>query len=128
MNIDEAIYTILADALSSYCDTPLEQISPKPIAPGVEYPQVPFSLVDDPSRIDRPERWRRLRVWAKDDDFHTCVAMVDAIYGALSGGYGTVDDEFTFDRIECIDRGGDPQMNAETKKYEAYSDYRVCYH
>lgn len=126
MNVDEAIYTILAAELT--VSTPLEQISPRPIGSDVAYPHVWFQFVDDPERSDRPERWRRMRVHSKDSSYAACIVLVDAIHGALSHGYGTVGDEFDVDNIQCIDRGSDPQENAETKKFETYSDYRVCYH
>jgi len=127
MSVDGALYTILSTELAALMTEPLKQISPKPIDRKVAYPHVWFHLLGDPEGSGRPERWRRLRIHIKDSDFYQCVALVDAVRDALANGFGTIDG-FTFDHIQCLDRGADPELNTETEKYETYSDFRVCYH
>lgn len=129
MSVDKAIWTILSTEISATrVPTPSDQISNRPIAADVPYPHLPFRIMDDPERFGRPEHWARLRVWVKAGDFFVCRQIAEAVHDALNGGNGTVASaDFTFDYIQCLDRGYDPDLNPESGKFETYLDFRLCY-
>lgn len=127
MSLDSALYTVLTGELAAYVSEPLRQVSPKPVRGDAPFPHVRFRVLDDPERFDHPDHWARLRVHVRHSDFHQAKEVAGAVHDALNNLQDTVDG-FAIDHIQCIDRGQDPELDMESRTWETYSDYRLCFH